>query len=80
MAFTEVDVGSIIKTYPVPPQYGPLRQFDKEMRCMSGTKLHRCGSSTFYKVNGVPMCMTHALRALNDIIVEGEDNGDSDQE
>jgi hypothetical protein len=50
--------------YEVPKQYGPLRQFDTAMRCAC----RGCGSSTFHKVNGVPRCMTHALRELNMII------------
>jgi len=50
--------------YPVPPQYGPLRQFDRAMRCAC----RGCGSSTFFKVNGIPRCMIHALRELNVII------------
>lgn len=49
------------KEYPVPAQYGPLRQFDREMRCAC----RGCGSSTFYKVRGIPRCITHALRELN---------------
>lgn len=49
---------------PIVEQYGPLRHWDKEMRCAC----RGCGSSTFYKVNGIPRCMTHALRELNLII------------
>ena len=82
MAFTEVDVSTILKEYPVPQQYGPLRQFDREMRCMGGTKKYRCGSSTHFKVRGIPKCTIHALRELNDIICEltgeGPEDGDSD--
>ena len=74
MAFIAIDPTEIVKTYPVPPQYGPLRQHDREMRCAS----RGCGSSTFYKVLGTPRCMTHALRQLNDMLA-GVDNGDSDE-
>lgn len=80
MAFTEVDPTTILKEYPVPPQRGPLRQFDKEMRCMNGEKQRRCGSSTFLKVNGVPKCMTHALNDLNNIIVELTEGSDGDSD
>jgi hypothetical protein len=52
--------------YPVPEQFGPLRHFDKEMRCAK----RRCGSSTFYKIHGMPRCMTHALEELNSMLVE----------
>lgn len=77
MAFTEVDptaIESIVQPYPVPPQYGPLRQVERETRCAS----RGCGSSTFYKVNGIPRCMTHALRELNDMIA-GVNDGDSSE-
>jgi len=61
VAFTEVDPTAVLTPHPVPQQYGPLRQFDREMRCAC----RGCSSSTFYKVCGVPRCMTHALRELN---------------
>jgi hypothetical protein len=64
MAFTEVDPTAIIKKYAVPPQYGPLRQFDREMRCAS----RGCGSPTHFKVSGIPRCSIHALRELNDML------------
>lgn len=70
MAFTEIDPTAIIKTYDIPPQYGPLRQFDKEMRCAC----RGCGSSTFYKVRDIPRCMSHALRELN-YMLAGVDDG-----
>lgn len=70
MAFTEVDPTAIVKTYPVPPQHGPLRQFDRAMRCAS----RGCGSSTFYKVNGTPRCTAHALRQLNDMLAGVDDD------
>jgi len=74
MKFTEVpdDVFEDLvpqNKYPIPEQHGPLRQFDKEMRCAS----RRCGSSTFFKVNGISYCMIHSLRELNAIIVRGLD-------
>jgi hypothetical protein len=49
------------KQYPVPVQEGPLRHFEREMRCAC----KGCGSSTFFKVCGIPRCMMHALRELN---------------
>lgn len=47
-------------------QFGPLRRFDKEMRCAS----RGCGSSTFFRVRGIPRCISHALRELNEMLVE----------
>lgn len=51
--------------YPIVEQFGPLRRYDKEMRCAS----RGCGSSTFFKVRNVPRCMIHALRELNEMLV-----------
>lgn len=53
------------------PQIGPLRYYDKEMRCAR----RRCTSPTFVKVRGIPRCMTHALEDLNTIIVESSVEG-----
>lgn len=49
-----------------PKQHGPLRQFDNYYRCAS----RGCSSPTFFKVKGIPRCMIHALRELNDMLVE----------
>ena len=50
------------------PQYalGPLRFFDNEMLCTS----RRCGSPTWIKVKGMPLCIAHALRELNQMLVD----------
>lgn len=50
----------------VIPQNGPLRWFDKEMRCAS----RGCGSSTYAKVESVPYCMKHALHKLNELVIQ----------
>lgn len=50
---------------PTRKQYGPLRRYDTEMRCTR----RRCGSSTYYKVNGMSRCMTHALMDLNELVL-----------
>ena len=52
--------------YPIPEQYGPLRQFDREMRCAS----RGCSSPTFFKVQNIPYCMIHSLRTLNEMLIE----------
>ena len=49
----------------LPPQEGPLRFFDKEMRCSS----RGCSSATYAKVQGVPRCSIHALHELNEMLV-----------
>jgi hypothetical protein len=58
--------------YPPPIQKGPLRRYDKEMRCANKYGLHQreCGSPTYFKVSGIPKCMTHALDDLNTMLVE----------
>jgi len=79
MAYKVIDVKSfeifIPKEHPRPEQHGPLRQFERSMSCMSGTKKYRCASPTFFKVNGVPRCMIHALRELNEMLYEAANNG-----
>lgn len=52
------------------PQVGPLRHFDREMRCAS----RGCGSSTFYKLLGIPKCTTHCLMEMNIMLHEGASN------
>ena len=49
-------------TQHVSTQKGPLRYWDKEMRCTS----RRCGSPTHYKFRGMPLCTVHALRMMNE--------------
>lgn len=56
---------SSTKTYDIPEQFGPLRHFDREMRCAS----RGCGSSTYYKLQGIPYCMTHSLRTMNEMLI-----------
>jgi hypothetical protein len=46
-------------------QKGPLRWFDREMRCTS----RRCSSPTYSKVNGIPLCQMHALQKLNELLI-----------
>lgn len=52
--------------YRPNPQKGPLRFFDKEMRCAN----RGCGSPTHLKVEGIQRCMAHALDRLNEMLVE----------
>jgi hypothetical protein len=54
------------RKYPIPVQNGPLRFYDREMRCAS----RRCGSPTHMKVEGISYCNMHALRRLNELVVE----------
>lgn len=54
------------REYPVPAQHGPLRYFDVPGRCAS----RGCSSPTHYKVGGIRYCMTHALRRLNEMLIE----------
>jgi len=75
--FVEVKDESIIEGaegYQPPQQFGPLRHYDREMRCLgrAGKDGNRknCGSSTFYKLDGIPTCMTHALYQLNEMCHE----------
>jgi hypothetical protein len=47
------------------PQNGPLRHYDYEMRCAS----LGCNSPTYYKVEGAPRCYPHALKELNQMVI-----------
>jgi hypothetical protein len=57
--------------YPPPPQFGPLRWFDTEMRCSS----RGCGSPTHCKLEGIPRCGMHALKKMNEMLYEIELTG-----
>jgi len=52
--------------FPVPEQFGPLRYYEKTLRCAS----RNCSSPTHYKVKGTPYCYPHALNKLNDMLIE----------
>ena len=53
--------------YPPPEQFGPLRYFEKTLRCAS----RGCSSPTHYKVSGIPYCpIPHALNKLNEMLLE----------
>jgi hypothetical protein len=59
--------------YEPPKQFGPLRHFDQEMRCVS----RGCRSPTYHKVKGIPYCMIHAMQELNSMVVKLEQTLDS---
>lgn len=68
----EPDVIPISK-WPVPEQHGPLRHYDKTMTCVStatSTTHRKCGAPTFWKLNGIPTCSTHALFVMNKMLYE----------
>ncbi len=55
------------KRYVVPEQNGPLRYFEPPWKpCAS----RGCSSPTPYKVKGVRYCTVHALRKMNDMLIE----------
>lgn len=49
-----------------PPQVGPIRFFDVEMRCSS----RGCSSPTYIRLKGMPRCMMHTIRLANELLVE----------
>lgn len=51
---------------PRPPQYGPFRFTDEDKSCVSP----KCGTSTRYRVQRVPLCFPHALIRLNTMLIE----------
>lgn len=62
----EYTLDEIDEILGVRKQKGPLRIYDTEMRCTSP----RCGSPTYYKVQGMPKCHVHALNLLNELLIE----------
>jgi hypothetical protein len=72
------------RRFPAPPQDGPLRYFETPELCVvagyfkyneDGSKewvktLGACKSQTYYRVQGIPMCGTHALRKLNEMLID----------
>lgn len=50
---------------PRPIQLGPLKWLDKSSNCRS----RNCNSPCMIQVHGVSYCTTHALNALNEIIL-----------
>lgn len=55
---------------PSVEQFGPVRVYDKEMRCAT----RGCASSTHYKCNGIPRCVAHLIRELNQMVHELQGN------
>lgn len=57
----------ILRHYDIPEQHGPLRYFEPPWKpCAS----RGCRSPTPYKVSGVRYCTVHALRKLNNMLIE----------
>lgn len=57
---------TVRKLYAVPPQEGPFRFFDREMRCAS----RGCSSPTHYKLQGIAYCSKHCLLKMNEMLIE----------
>lgn len=72
------------RRFPAPPQQGPLRYAEVSDLCVVAgyykynedgskewVKTHGgCKTQTHYRVKGIPMCATHALRHLNELLIE----------
>jgi hypothetical protein len=52
-------------------QKGPLRFYERSMPCANheGYRGSGCGSPTYCKVEHEPLCMMHALRRLNELVI-----------
>jgi hypothetical protein len=72
-----------------PPQWGPLKYFDKERRCLNSgyaaidpdtneryyKKTHgKCDSPTHWELDGTPMCLLHAAYKMSDMLYEARGN------
>lgn len=79
-AVAELLTKPVTTRYPPPQQFGPVRFVDEELLCIvSGYRDNdgnwiktkgACRSPTYIKVEGIPTCMMHALRKLNEMLVE----------
>lgn len=72
-AVDEDELLAVLAEPVVPVQHGPLRRFEREMRCVH-VREHgngkNCNSSTFFKLMGIPLCMMHALNEMNKMLFE----------
>lgn len=80
MALTDKQITELLKLkpqgYPIPPQFGPLRWFETEMRCAS----RGCSSPTSLQLEGIPRCSVHAIRLMNEMLTSEEDKNDPQYE
>jgi hypothetical protein len=72
--------------FPAPPQHGPLRYVDRSTSCVVAgywsypesneekvwVKTRGCRTQTHYRLNGIPMCSTHVIRAMNDLLIDSK--------
>jgi hypothetical protein len=76
MSLTIAEISALLKPaakgYPRPPQFGPLRWFDSEMRCAC----RGCSSPTMLKLNGVARCSVHAMKMMNEMLTSDEEKKD----
>jgi hypothetical protein len=61
---TVISEGS--SSYPRPEQYGPVRWYDKTLRCAS----RGCSSPTYCKLKGTPYCLMHIIGRMNEMLLE----------
>lgn len=66
------ETASPLTGYPPPGQVGPIRFYEKEMRCSNKDSLHAisCGSPTYAKAFGIPLCVIHLIRSVNKLLYE----------
>lgn len=55
-----------ITPYPLHPQNGPLRHVEQQGHCAS----RRCTTATYFKVNGISYCTSHAMIEMNKLCVK----------
>ena len=63
---SDEELAAPITTYDAPEQFGPFRQYDTPFFCAS----RNCRVQTYYKVRGTPYCSVHALRKLNELLID----------
>lgn len=53
------------KKFLPEPQRGPVRHYDREMRCTR----KGCNSPTYFKFQHLPECMIHVIQSCNELLV-----------
>jgi hypothetical protein len=78
LSLTLAEISALLKSSKTaaPPQFGPLRWFDTEMRCAS----RGCSSPTVLQLNGIPRCSVHVLRIMNEMLTSEEEQADPSYE
>jgi len=49
---------------------GPIRWYDNSLACQHRGDVYSCGTQTFIRFEGRPLCMVHAIKELNELVIQ----------